>query len=84
MKSASFTHSSTVFTTLRRLWLAPGFNPTRSSAGQALAMLARRVCSPFGAGSQATTSRPLASARAAQPLPITPAPITATVLMLVM
>src|SRR5262245_12942879 len=74
MKSASATAFSRSGSKPRRCWLAPGARPTRSSAGQALATLARSLPSAPGAGSVATTSRPWARQRAAQPLPITLVP----------
>src|SRR5262249_10977558 len=70
-----------VATNFRRSCEAPGFRPTLVSAGQALATLARRVFSPVLPGSQATTSSPFARQREAQPLPMTPAPRMATVLI---
>ncbi|EJT85337.1 hypothetical protein PPS11_10568 [Pseudomonas putida S11] len=84
MKSASRTHSSMVATNFRRSCDAPGARPCFSNAGQALAMRLRKACSAPGAGSQATTSRPWARARATQPLPITPLPSAAKVLISVM
>src|SRR6218665_2575875 len=79
MKSASATQACIVATKRRRDGSAPGVNPLRSSAGQAFATFARSCCSASGAGSQATTSRPWASARATQPLPMTPVPMAAKV-----
>src|SRR6266403_3681639 len=78
MKSAPFTADSGSAAKLRRDWLAPGFNPTLTSAGQALATVARSFASASGPGSQATTSSPWARQRAAQPPPIRPAPTRAT------
>src|SRR5712671_1371747 len=78
MKSAPFTADSGSAAKLRRDWLAPGFNPTLTSAGQALATVARSFASASGPGSQATTSSPWARQRAAQPPPITPPPTRAT------
>jgi len=46
-----------------------------------LATFSRSCFSAPGAGSHAITSSPCASARATQPLPITPAPIAANVLI---
>src|SRR6218665_3381023 len=79
MKSASATQACIVATKRRRDGSAPGVNPLRSSAGQAFATFARSCCSASGAGSQATTSRPWASARATQPLPMTPVAMAAKV-----
>src|SRR6218665_1938568 len=80
MKSASATQACIVATKRRRDGSAPGVNPLRSSAGQAFATFARSCCSAAGgAVSKATTSRPGASARATQPLPMTPVPMAAKV-----
>ena len=81
MKSACATHSSTVATNFRRDCEAPGARPWLVSAPQALAVRSRSAASAPGAGSQAITSSPWASARATQPLPITPVPNAAKVLI---
>src|SRR5262249_41746378 len=78
MKSASPTAAARASTWRSLPRSAPGARPTRVSAVQALATLSRSRGLAPGAGSQATTSSPCARQRAAQPLPITPAPTMAT------
>jgi len=84
-------------TPLSNFWLADSEVPVDKRAGLVLGFAAvpegeiaealmrlRKACSAPGAGSQATTSRPWARARATQPLPITPLPSAAKVLISVM
>jgi hypothetical protein len=84
MKSASATQASTLSKKRRRCIEASAARPLACKAGQALATRWRKAASAPGAGSQACTSRPWARARATQPLPITPLPRAAKVLISVM
>ena len=78
MKSASAQAASRLAAKARRDGSAPSQSPSLETAGQALSTAARSLASASGPGSQATTSRPRARQRAAQPAPITPVPTTAT------
>ena len=61
---------------VRRDGSAPGNSPSLAADGQALRTADPSLSDAPGAGSQATTSWPRASARTAQPAPMTPVPTT--------